>query len=183
MRLYISNILPQSTSSSTRSRNNTAKMAAVSYNPCHVLLVGSIPLPSTEDVFRELTTTFPNRLLRIPDGETGIRGQYVMWQLDLLKDYQIQPGAESVHEAPPTTHLKFFHTGFQDYAVDSYREFCRLGDKGVIPKGVRFQVCLPTPLNVIVQYMQNIKSRSSQCTRRLYCLIFSISKTTSQLRI
>jgi hypothetical protein len=126
--------------------SEAAQLAVPSYRPCHVLLVGSIPLPSTEDVFQELTTTLPNRLLRIPDGETGIRSQYVMWQLDLLKDYR---GADNTHEAPPFTHLKFVHTGFQDYAVDSYREFCRLRDKDVVPKGVRFQVCLPTPLNVI----------------------------------
>ena len=79
------------------------------------------------------------------------RGQYVLWQLELLKDYQIQQGeGEATHEAPPSPGpLEDLRTGYEDHAISSYQEFCRLREDGIIPKGVRFQVSLPTPLNVV----------------------------------
>ncbi|PVH75935.1 hypothetical protein DL98DRAFT_657774 [Cadophora sp. DSE1049] len=119
-------------------------------NRRHSLLVGSIPLASTTEVFRHLTTSLSRSILRVPDGETGIRGQYVLWQLDLLKDYQIHHGEEATtHEAPLGGHLEDLETGYEDYAIRSYMEFCRLREEGIIRKGIRFQVSLPTPLNVI----------------------------------
>jgi methionine synthase II (cobalamin-independent) len=39
-----------------------------------------------------------------------------------------------------------FETGYAKAAIDSYGVFKRLRAEGVIPSGVRFQVCLPTPM-------------------------------------
>ena len=39
-----------------------------------------------------------------------------------------------------------FETGYAAAAIDSYAVFMRLRAEGVIPEGVRFQVCLPTPM-------------------------------------
>lgn len=39
--------------------------------------------------------------------------------------------------------------GYDDAAIESYATFCRLRDGGVIPQGVKFQVSLPTPINVL----------------------------------
>lgn len=45
---------------------------------CHLL--GSILLPDTETVFRECIARLPNRLKRIPDGETGNRSYFTAFQ-------------------------------------------------------------------------------------------------------
>lgn len=39
--------------------------------------------------------------------------------------------------------------GYDDAAIDSYATFCRLRYDGIIPMGVKFQVSLPTPINVL----------------------------------
>lgn len=44
-------------------------------------------------------------------------------------------------------------TGYDEHAILSYLHFCRLRNEGVIPAGVRFQVGLPTPLNVIAMFV------------------------------
>jgi hypothetical protein len=38
---------------------------------------------------------------------------------------------------------------YDEFALESYHDFCELRDKGVIPPGIRFQVCLPTPFSVL----------------------------------
>ena len=38
---------------------------------------------------------------------------------------------------------------YDDFAISGYSEFCKLRDDGIIPQGVRLQVSLPTPLNVL----------------------------------
>ena len=38
---------------------------------------------------------------------------------------------------------------YDEIAISGYDQFCKLRIKGVIPKGVRFQVSLPTPINVL----------------------------------
>jgi hypothetical protein len=52
--------------------------------------------------------------------------------------------------------------GYADVAVDSYREFVRLRDDGVVPEGVRFQVSVPTPFAVVVAWA------SGESQRRLW---------------
>jgi hypothetical protein len=39
---------------------------------------------------------------------------------------------------------------YDDFALESYRDFCELREKGVVPPGIRFQVCLPTPFSVLL---------------------------------
>src|ERR1700754_688664 len=57
---------PESTSSST--------------TPVGVHLVGSVPLGSAEEVFRRASAALGDRLRRIPDGETGPRSDWILWQ-------------------------------------------------------------------------------------------------------
>ena len=38
---------------------------------------------------------------------------------------------------------------YDDFAIAGYDEFCKLRTEGLIPTGVRFQVSLPTPINVL----------------------------------
>ena len=48
--------------------------------PPSVHIVGSVPFPSAEEVFIKSIQTLPERLHSIPDGETGSRYNFVMWQ-------------------------------------------------------------------------------------------------------
>src|SRR3977135_3013848 len=49
-----------------------------------VLFVGSIPLPDSETVFRTLSKAVGPHLVRLPDGETGIRKSWIRFLQDVL---------------------------------------------------------------------------------------------------
>ena len=129
-------------------------------------LVGSVPLPDSETVFRTVGRELGPYLARMPDGETGNRIRWIGWQREMLQHH---PAMETDTDTPPfevrqwdgvlirTQHwLRFkagvdpamvtFDTGYAQAARDSYAIFRRLRDSGEIPAGVRFQVSLPTPM-------------------------------------
>jgi hypothetical protein len=131
-----------------------------------VHLIGSVPLPDTETVFRTVSGALGPWLARIPDGETGNRHRWIWWQRQMLENH---PAMERDPDTPPfalrqwdgqvirtTEWLRFkpgvdpasvsFDTGYDAAARESYQVFRRLRDAGEIPAGVRFQVCLPTPM-------------------------------------
>jgi methionine synthase II (cobalamin-independent) len=125
-----------------------------------VHLVGSIPLPDTTSVFRTVCSSLPHRLRRIPDGETGERYYFVWFQCKLfpeamIRNVKVGEGSrtdipDSEVQSTMSQLLLPIRTGYDDAALASYATFCTMRDEGVIPKGVRFQVSLPTPLNVMV---------------------------------
>ncbi len=131
-----------------------------------VHLIGSVPLPDAETVFRTVAHELGPYLARIPDGETGNRHRWIWWQREMLLRH---PAMQPDPDTPPfalrqwdgalvrtTDWLRFkpgvdpttvtFDTGYAAAARDSYATFRRLRDAGDIPAGVRFQVCLPTPM-------------------------------------
>jgi hypothetical protein len=131
-----------------------------------VHLIGSVPLPDAETVFRTVAHELGPYLARIPDGETGNRHRWIWWQREMLLQH---PAMERDTDTPPlqlrqwdgaiirtTDWLRFkpgvdpaavhFDTGYAAAARDSYATFRRLRDAGEIPPNVRFQVCLPTPM-------------------------------------
>ena len=133
-------------------------MTSASPQPQGVHLVGSVPLQSTEDVLRTATGILDGRLRRIPDGETGVRSNWIQWQSDVMARV---PQLEMIPPDPagyvPMAHFKlrqgadvgaiaFGPLGYAEAARNSYAVFARLRAEGVIPAGRRFQVCLPTPL-------------------------------------
>jgi hypothetical protein len=63
-----------------------------------VHFVGSIPLPDTETVFRTLTAATDPHLLRLPDGETGIRKTWIRFLQDVLAQ---NPAIERADDVPP----------------------------------------------------------------------------------
>ena len=51
-----------------------------------VLLVGSVPLESSASVFEAVGTKLGNLAKRIPDGETGVRKDWIGWQAEVFKN-------------------------------------------------------------------------------------------------
>ena len=136
-------------------------------------LVGSVPLPDAETVFRTVSLALGSSLKRIPDGETGDRGRWIWFQRAMLESH---PDMELDTAIPPfevvqwdgkvvreTQWMKFkddadpstssFLTGYLDAAVESYRVYARLRDEGVIGQDVRFQVSIPTPMATAYMYI------------------------------
>jgi hypothetical protein len=138
-----------------------------------VHFVGSIPLPDSETVFRTLSAAVGPHLIRLPDGETGIRKTWIRFLQDVLSGdaaiefatdvppfkfvqwdgkvvreiprLRVKPGAEP----DPAT----FKTGYADMAIESWGVFERLQKAGVIPPKVKFQICIPTPIAPIYNNM------------------------------
>ena len=136
-----------------------------SRNPV-VHLVGSIPLPDAETVFRTVSGAVGPHLTRLPDGETGIRKTWIRFLQDVLAD---NPAIELASDVPPfkfvqwdgkvvreiprlrvkpgaTPDARSFQTGYADMAIESWNMFDRLQQGGVIPPKVKFQICIPTPI-------------------------------------
>ena len=128
------------------------------YVPLGAHLVGSVPLRSTEEVFRLLSDRIGDRVRRLPDGETGPRADWIVWQYPVLSSrpqFEVAPPAPGSYRALPrlrlrsrdeATELRFGSLGYAEAAAASYRTFGPLKRDGIVPPGCRFQVCLPTPL-------------------------------------
>jgi len=128
-------------------------------------LIGSIPLGSSEEVFRTLAKELGPHVGRMPDGETGERSRWVYFQGQMLRAHPameidptvppfpfVQWDGKVVREIPqvrfkpgvdPDTVV--FDTGYDSAAAASYAVFKQLREGGGIAKGTRFQVSLPTP--------------------------------------
>ncbi|HEX4411817.1 MAG TPA: hypothetical protein VH206_23840 [Xanthobacteraceae bacterium] len=131
-----------------------------------VHFVGSIPLPDSEAVFRTLAGAAGRYVKRLPDGETGIRKSWIKFLQDVLAE---NPAIEFAKDVPPfqfkqwdgkvvreiprlrvkqgmSPDAKNFTTGYADMAIESFAVFDRLQKAGVIPKDVKFQISIPTPI-------------------------------------
>ncbi|NKY30594.1 hypothetical protein NG2371_05498 [Nocardia gamkensis] len=126
-----------------------------------VHLCGSVPLTDARTVFSEAARRIGPHLKRIPDGETGIRDNWVVWQLPKM---QAHPDLETVPPPSPeygpservqpkpgvdAASIDFGPLGYAEAALESWQVFRQLREDGTIPAGVRFQVSLPTPIAVI----------------------------------
>ena len=131
-----------------------------------VHLVGSIPLPDAESVFRIVSGAVGPHIKRLPDGETGIRKTWIKFLQDVLAE---NPAIEVARDVPPFKFVQWdgklireiprlrlkpgvepdpqsFKTGYADMAIASWGLFVRLQKAGVIPANVKFQISLPTPI-------------------------------------
>ncbi len=138
-----------------------------------VHLVGSVPLPDAETVFRTVSGALKPYLRRITDGETGQRGRWIWFQREMLANH---PDMEVDTDEPPyalyqwdgqllreTPYIQFrdgvdpatvtFPTGYAEAALESFGLYTRLQDDGVIPPDTRFQVSLPTPMATAYMYV------------------------------
>ena len=132
----------------------------------HVHLVGSVGLDSVSEVFSTIGKTLGPHLRRVPDGEPGGRRMLISWQYPVLRTtsfLMVDPEAKPIaatgflpmtirpDATPEETH--FGELGYSREARASYLDFLKAREKGVLPAGVRFQVCFPTPFAVIWRFV------------------------------
>jgi hypothetical protein len=131
-----------------------------------LLLVGSLPVSSTEEAFRQGAELFGDLVFALPDGETGALAGWVSYEREQL----VRPAADIVvleETASPSgiprhadetpifgiadgvEELHFESWPRIDDAIDSYVTFRALRDAGVIPAGLRFQIGLPFPASAM----------------------------------
>jgi len=140
-------------------------MAQAETVPDKVHLVGSIALPTVNDVFRQAGTILGRRLKRIPDGEPGGRRLWISWQYPVLRAspyLRVSPNQPresatghfmlSIADGVKPAEVDFGELGYAREARTSYQDFLAARERGEIAKGVRFQVCLPTPMAVIAAF-------------------------------
>jgi hypothetical protein len=123
--------------------------------PQGVLIIGSVPLKNVEEVFRTCGKIVGTRLVSLPDGETGGRLSWLGHQrarfdrhpqLQLLN---VGNQGSALYHFKEGTKLHFESLGYSDFARDSYTIFERMQAEGIVPRNLRFQVSLPTPLNLL----------------------------------
>jgi hypothetical protein len=134
-----------------------------SIEPLPVHLVGSVPLADAETVFRTVAESLGPTVRRIPDGETGVRDNWVVWQLPVLEATAGVVGSDTeeygpgrrIRPAPGQVpeDIVFGPLGYAQAALDSWEIFARLQDEGVIDRAARFQVSLPTPVAVVAAFV------------------------------
>ena len=122
-------------------------------------LVGSVPLPDAEAVFITVAPALGAHLKRIPDGETGIRSNWIQWQYDVLAAArELRPATDGAPGRPPPLTLsgdtlQLPVLGYAEAARTAFAHFDRLQRDGTIPAHCRFQVCVPTPLAPVNFYV------------------------------
>lgn len=135
--------------------------------PQGALLTGSVNFDDAEKTMRTVAEILGAHVKRIPDGEFGKRFHWIMFQPDVLGEAE---GIERVGEEPQLMRagldarplrladgidarsIRLPALGYAAAATDSYALFARLREEGVIPRGMRFQVSLPTPVAVISSF-------------------------------
>jgi len=139
-------------------------------------LIGSVPLESAESVFTTVLGALGHCLRRVPDGETGERRRWIYWQRTMLENHpamEVDPEAGllelrqwdgSLLRRASLLRLKpgidsetiDFPTGYAEAATSSWTVFERLRGRGLVPPGIRFQVCLPTPMSSAFMYVSPV---------------------------
>ncbi|KAI1409631.1 hypothetical protein F5Y13DRAFT_169716 [Hypoxylon sp. FL1857] len=130
--------------------------------PTGVLMVGSVPGASAQEVFTNLTAALPGRFEAVPDGETGERHNYIGWQMQRFPREALReklggiplPESGSGSGLPAFTLEDIKPTAYDEAALSSYSEFKRLRQQNIIPSNVRFQICLPSPYNVLIGHIK-----------------------------
>ena len=130
----------------------------------NVYLVGSVPMADAAEVFEKVSATLGPRIKRLPDGETGARGDWITWLEPVFSEhpafvksgeffrvhasgtgrerYTLKPGVRPAD-------VRFVNLFYADIAKRSYADFKRLKEAGKIPAGTKFQVDLVPAHSVI----------------------------------
>lgn len=133
-------------------------------NSTPLLLVGSIPLNDADAVLEAVADTIGPRLTSVPDGETGVRSNWIGWQHAVFAAQDaLEQGTEKEREYqlnPPyrfkagrsAADIEFGELGFAREAIRSYAAFAARRGAGRFPHDARFQVCLPTPFAPVFSF-------------------------------
>jgi hypothetical protein len=136
----------------------------------NVYLVGSVPMANAAEVFETVSAALGARIKRLPDGETGARGDWITWLEPVFANspaleksgelfrlhatatpcirYRLKPGRAAQD-------VSFDNLFYADIAERSYRDFARLKREGKIPAPCRFQIDLVPAHSVIWLYLQD----------------------------
>jgi hypothetical protein len=129
-----------------------------------IYLVGSVPMANAAEVFEKVSAALGPRVKRLPDGETGVRGDWITWLEPVFSNHPafVKSGEYfRVHasgtgreryalkpEVRPED-VRFDNLFYADIAKRSYADFKRLKEAGKIPAGTKFQVALVPAHSVI----------------------------------
>jgi hypothetical protein len=139
------------------------------------MLVGSVPLASTEEVLAAATDEIGGLVAALPDGETGYRSNWTNYQAYFV--HHPHPGLRTLRRPAAVDGVpQWSPNGFGDLwdftvadgvekvvygdlfyaeaAIRSWTAFVDLRREGRIADGVRFQVSLPTPAGAISQFFR-----------------------------
>ena len=130
----------------------------------NVHLVGSVPMADAAEVFETVSAALGPRIKRLPDGETGERGDWITWLEPAFANnpafeksgeffrvhasgtgrerYALKPGSRAED-------VRFDNLFYADIAKASYADFKRLKAAGKIAAGTKFQVDLVPAHSVI----------------------------------
>ena len=147
-------------------------------SPRDVHIVGSVALPTAEDVFRAIGATLGTRVKRLPDGETGERRNWIQWQEHVVQGHpqlaiatddpnrrsepRVEQGKHVTMDFIPSYRLAdgvepadlvFDNLGYADAALESYETFRRMKTQGDVPEDTRFLVSLPTPVAFLEHFI------------------------------
>ncbi|MBV8083426.1 MAG: hypothetical protein JO247_01290 [Chloroflexi bacterium] len=126
--------------------------------PQYVHLNGSVGLDTAVDVFQACGRILGRRLKRVPDGEPGVRRSWIGWQDALLRSTpylvlenpELRGGRLRLTEGTRSEDVHFGELSYAREARTSYRDLLDVRAAGLIDPGIRFQVSLPTPLEVLL---------------------------------
>ena len=127
---------------------------------------GSVNLPDGETVMREISARVPHGVRRMPDGETGERGYWILFQIQRfgaipeLEQVSSHQGYETDDSAPEIVQFKLADgasadsvqwgdIGYADAYQRSFEQFDALRQGGTIAADLRFQLQYPTPVAVM----------------------------------
>jgi len=138
-----------------------------------ILIVGSVPLDNATEVFLTLAEKIGGHVHCLPDGETGPRLDWVLWQHHVFQRHPafetVERPAQRVDPRNPTgvnsktidmrynrlktgvdaATIELGRLGYAEGAAGSYRDFARLKSQGLIAAKCRFMMPIPTPYNVV----------------------------------
>jgi hypothetical protein len=131
--------------------------------PSSVHFNGSVNLPDTETVMREISSRIPTGVRRMTDGETGERNYWISFQVEKFKQmpefelvksglfYETDPDAPEMPqlrlvEGATADTIQWPNLGYAEEYTKSFATFDELQRQGTIPAGVRMQMQYPTPL-------------------------------------
>ena len=123
----------------------------------NVYLVGSVPMANAAEVFETVSAALGARIKRLPDGETGARGDWITWLEPMFADnpalqksgeffrvhssgtgrerYALKPGCRAED-------VRFDNLFYADIAKRAYADFKPLKESKVGELTARFDIVL-----------------------------------------